>query len=110
VLSRNVVNEEAKARDGAVKKIQPKGCNAKKTNKQQTVLEYFSRHLIYRLYLGNNLACRLVIIHQQTAPYICFLIYFYLPPFQATDKISVFFTVLFTSAQAISKANPRSSF
>jgi hypothetical protein len=36
-----------------------------------TVLEYFKRHLIYCLDLDNNLACILVIIHQQTALYIC---------------------------------------
>jgi hypothetical protein len=91
-------------------KIQPKGCNARKTNKQQTVLEYFSRHLIYCLYLNNNLACILAIIHQQTAPYICFSTYFYLPLFQATDKISVFLLYFLPQLKQLARQNPEVHF
>jgi hypothetical protein len=38
VLSRNLENEEGKARYWAVENTSTMGCNARKTNKQQTTL------------------------------------------------------------------------
>jgi hypothetical protein len=75
-----------------------------------TVLEYFSRHLIYCLFLDKNLACILAIIHQQTAPYICLSTYFFLPPFQATDIISVFLLYFLPQPKQLTRQKPEVRF